>query len=177
MNDIDLTEATAEGGDWDFMGNGWNPIGSNNRYEDGVFSGIFDGGGHTIKGMRIEISNWPAFGYRTKAIYLGLFSRVSGEVRNLHLEGGKIETITVSSYDLYAGGIAGESTAVIDGCSASLYLNVDWKENIYVGGIVGSSSGAIWDCWNGGAIRVTASHDVYAGGIAGNGKREYHKML
>ena len=29
MNDIDLTSATAKGGDWDFEGRGWNPIGSN----------------------------------------------------------------------------------------------------------------------------------------------------
>ncbi|MBQ9544000.1 MAG: hypothetical protein IJV00_02600, partial [Clostridia bacterium] len=41
MNDIDLTDDTAEGGDYDFMGNGWNPIGSNNVYGDGEFSGIF----------------------------------------------------------------------------------------------------------------------------------------
>ena len=32
MNDIDLTAATAEGGDWDFDGRGWNPIGSKDIY-------------------------------------------------------------------------------------------------------------------------------------------------
>ena len=32
MNDIDLTEATAPGGLYDFNGCGWNPIGSNNTY-------------------------------------------------------------------------------------------------------------------------------------------------
>ena len=32
MNDIDLTEATALGGEYDFIGNGWNPIGSGDEY-------------------------------------------------------------------------------------------------------------------------------------------------
>ena len=32
MNDIDLSEATAEGGDWNYGGRGWNPIGSDNIY-------------------------------------------------------------------------------------------------------------------------------------------------
>ena len=59
MNDIDLTEATAQGGEWDFMGNGWNPIGSNDIYGNVTFSGTFDGNGHTIRGMRIDVTNIP----------------------------------------------------------------------------------------------------------------------
>lgn len=48
MNDIDMTEDTAVGGDWDFMGNGWEPIGSNGVYGNTAFTGTFDGGGHMI---------------------------------------------------------------------------------------------------------------------------------
>lgn len=43
MNDINLTEATAEGGEWDYEGRGWNPIGSNDIYGAEEFSGTFDG--------------------------------------------------------------------------------------------------------------------------------------
>ena len=57
MNDIDLTAATAKGGDYDYGGRGWNPIGSNDVYAGGEFSGIFDGNGHKITGMRIEYSS------------------------------------------------------------------------------------------------------------------------
>ena len=47
MNDIDLTEATAQGGDWD-SGKGWDPIGG----EENPFSGTFDGNGHSIIGLQ-----------------------------------------------------------------------------------------------------------------------------
>ena len=39
MNDIDLSEATAEGGEWDYSGNGWEPIGSNGIYGKTAFNG------------------------------------------------------------------------------------------------------------------------------------------
>ena len=56
MNDIDLTEATAPGGDYDYMGNGWDPIGSGGVYGgDTPFTGVFDGQGHKIVGMRIDL--------------------------------------------------------------------------------------------------------------------------
>ena len=44
MNDIDMTEDTKKGGDWD-SGMGWTPI------EE--FSGVLDGNGHKIIGMNI----------------------------------------------------------------------------------------------------------------------------
>lgn len=40
MKDIDMSEDTAEGGDWNLTGHGWTPI-------DG-FAGTFDGNGHRI---------------------------------------------------------------------------------------------------------------------------------
>ena len=60
MNDIDLSEATAEGGDWDYDGRGWNPIGSEDRYSNSAFSGVFDGNGCSITGLRINIKNYPS---------------------------------------------------------------------------------------------------------------------
>ena len=49
MNDIDLTEATAQGGDWD-SGKGWTPIGD----EDNPFIGSFDGNRNSIIGLRSQ---------------------------------------------------------------------------------------------------------------------------
>jgi hypothetical protein len=54
MNDIDLSEATAEGGDWNYGGRGWNPIGSEDIYSNSAFSGIFDGRGYTISGATFQ---------------------------------------------------------------------------------------------------------------------------
>ena len=43
--DIDLTEATAEGGTFYNDGSGWSPIGTNRNTP---FAGSYDGGGHRI---------------------------------------------------------------------------------------------------------------------------------
>ena len=61
MNDIDLTEATAQGGDWDFMGNGWNPIGSGDVYAGNAFEGHFAGNGHKISGKGKSTQNLRTF--------------------------------------------------------------------------------------------------------------------
>ena len=55
MNDLDLSEATSNGGDWDFMGNGWDPIGSGGVYVDTAFTGTFDGNGYCISGLNIKV--------------------------------------------------------------------------------------------------------------------------
>lgn len=93
MNDIDLTEATAKGGDWDYMGNGWNPIGSNDVYGAEAFTGTFDGDGHAIIGMRIEVTTWPAGA--GDEVFLGLFARIDGgTVKNLVLTDGNVSNPT-----------------------------------------------------------------------------------
>lgn len=66
MADIDLSEATAPGGELD-TGNGWNPI-------DG-FTGILDGNGHYIKGLTIYGD--------PKSRRVGLFGYAEGTIRNL----------------------------------------------------------------------------------------------
>ena len=79
MNDIDLTEATAPGGDYDYLGNGWNPIGGGSSYGATAFSGVFDGDGHKISGMRIDFKTVPN-GYGEG--YFGLFSKIIGTVKS-----------------------------------------------------------------------------------------------
>ena len=173
MNDIDLTQATAEGGDWDFMGNGWNPIGSNDVYGGETFTGIFDGDGHSIIGMRIEVNNWP--GGTGEYAYLGLFARVSGEIRDLHMESGTIEN-TDEYFNVYAGSIAGYSEAVITGCSNTGSISSSSSSGTtsysYSGGIAGYSSGAVSGCSNTGSISSFSSASdaysySYSGGIVG----------
>ena len=88
MNDIDLTAATAKGGDWDFMGNGWNPIGSKDVYSNDQFSGTFDGNGYKIIGMRIDVTALPSGAGST--IYVGLFANVSGTIKNLGVVDGSV---------------------------------------------------------------------------------------
>ena len=169
MNDIDLTSATAKGGDWDFEGRGWNPIGSDDIYAaDKTFSGTFDGNGHSITGMRIDTNGSRPQG--SKMINAGLFSNVSGEVKNLNLidstvsayssngtcvgilaarNSGKISNCTVSGNSTaespyggysYAGGMIGINTGIIQNCGSSVNVNVKGMTYSYAGGIAACSS-------------------------------------
>ncbi len=152
MNDIDLTEATALGGDWDFGGRGWNPIGSGDTYSRIAFSGIFDGNGYAIIGMRIETTS--SFGG-----HVGLFTSVTGEVCNLEMRDVNIIN-NYSSSDHYTGAVAAYNDGTITNCTVSGSV----KGKSYVGGIVGYNDGTITKCYN--TAAVTASSD-YCGGIAG----------
>lgn len=171
MNDIDLTEATAVGGDYDYSGNGWNPIGSEDIYGDsGEFTGIFDGNGYTIKGMRINITTLPSgTGYR---LYLGLFANNAGIIKNLKIIGSINST---KSYGYYAGGVAAYNSGTIIGCANEVSIAIkNTSSDTYVGGMTGYNAGSVEECYNNAAITAVAasgtSSNVYAGGISGYGK-------
>lgn len=172
MNDLDLTEATKKGGDWDFVGNGWNPIGSNDVYGGQTFSGIFDGNGHTISGLRIDAKNVPSGAQSNR--YIGLFADVSGTVKNLTLDGTIRSDFGGST--CFVGGIAGYSTGNIQNCvnNATVYgtpEDYSTSNKAYVGGIVGHSySGSIFRCVNNAEISGYAyASTVNIGGIVGSG--------
>lgn len=176
VNDIDFTAATAKGGDWDFMGNGWNPIGSEDVYGNSAFSGEFEGNGHRITGLRIDVTALPN---GTTDVYLGLFANVSGSVRNLIVEG-----IIRCSCDknTYVGSIAGISSGVIENCKNQAYLTAAatvGKTSGYVGGFAGAAveNATFVNCANLADIESNGSnfsdsHENgahYAGGILGKG--------
>ena len=114
-----------------------------------VFLGEFDGGGHTIRGLRLQGSH---------SVY-GLFSLVqSGAViKDLAVEGEVTPTGTQSA----VGGIAGENHGRIENCSFSGAVIAGSA----VGGIAGKNGagGTLADCSVTGAVRGT----TYTGGIAG----------
>ncbi len=165
VNDIDLTAATAEGGDWDYGGRGWNPIGSDNVYGDSAFSGIFDGNGYTIEGLRIylDTNNVPSgTGYST---YVGLFANVTGTVRNLHLTNVNVTNHCSynTNYHPHCSAIVAKvsETGTVENCSVSGGVT----SYCYCGGLVGYNSGNIKNCYN--EATVTSYSYSYAGGIAG----------
>ena len=179
MNDIDLTEATAEGGDWDYNGRGWNPIGGGSNYTNGAFSGKFDGNGHKIIGMRIELPSYST-GYPSGMgdIYAGLFAQISGSVYDLTIEGGDISIYgrNSTSYNIYAGAIAGSNNGTIKNIVSNMNsIHITSQNNsdadLYVGGIVGYNDyrGTI-TCSNN-ATTITVKNyrinDLYVGGICG----------
>ena len=155
MNDIDLTEATAEGGDWNYGGRGWNPIGSNDIYSNNAFSGTFDGNGHVVKGMNIDIKSSLPSG--TTNLHLGLFSNVTGTVKNLTVSGS---ILSEESSTAYIGGIAGycNTGAIIENCTNIVNIYCYSSSPIYAGGIVGFNNGSIYNCRNIGKIEISGQH-------------------
>lgn len=180
MNDIDLTKATAKGGDWDFYGCGWNPIGSKDVYDSEIFTGVFDGNGHSIIGLRIDVTAVPSG--TSETVYAGLFARVDGVVKNLTCTGSV--SFTATKKKIYIGGFAGNGEgALFKNCKS--FVNVYAKSSsssdeagnfIYAGGVVGGiSNSSIQMCTNrgkvetyiGGVPNTAYTSTAYASGIAG----------
>lgn len=193
MNDIDLTTATAPGGDYDFEGKGWKPIGIADSYTSGVsFSGKFLGQNHTISGMRIESDSL------TRA---GLFYEISGTVQDLNVQGyiktaspicaaggityslynGKIincnNYVKINTYGGIAGGIVSYNTqGQISKCANHANIEVIEQGSGYLtraAGIVGwSDGGSISYCYNANNIIVRSgcngsNSDQAAGIVSG----------
>ncbi len=175
MNDIDLSEDTAEGGDWDYNGRGWNPIGSDDKYSNKSFSGVFDGNNYSIIGMHINQTD-----YNAQYEYVGLFAYVTGTVKNLCLSGCNIvynrATAHTNVYQYsyqYIGGIAGYSDGIIQNCKTDNTMTINNKGSHWcsVGGIVGEmGSGQVKLCCNYSNIRFVSEGAIQgAAGIAGRG--------
>ncbi len=130
MNDIDMTEDTKEGGDWE-QGNGWEAI--------ETFSGVFDGNGYRIIGMHI-------FGEVEEGKRLGLFAETEqAKICNLGIKDCNID-ITCNSNKTnkgyYIGGIVGEALAgtTIQNCYVAGTMKVRGVSNICgVGGLIGKA--------------------------------------
>ena len=141
-SDINIT-LTA---DIDLTGKDWTPIGTdyNNSY-----TGTFDGGGHTIKGLTVT----------TNDQFVGLFGSLgkAGTVKNVVMEGVQITNNHGSGY---VGGVAGNSDGTIENCSVSGSVS----GTAYVGGVVGVQwFGSITGCSS--SATVKGMGDV--GGVAG----------
>ena len=132
----------------------WRPIG-----ETYAFSGVFDGDGHTIRGMYIN-TNVEDDLYPDR----GLFGELNGTVKNVDMEGAYVE---VSGKSSYTGIVAGAAfKAVIENCNVS--GNITGYDGEY-GGIVGNAGvSTVKDCVFSGKISaVKDKSDFKAGGIAG----------
>ena len=132
--------------DIDLTGKEWTPIGTgySNKY-----TGTFDGGGHTIKGLTVT----------TNDQFVGLFGSIgyAGTVKNVMMEDVQITSNRSSGF---AGGVAGYSDGTIENCSVSGSVS----GTVYVGGVVGAQlEGSITGCSSSATVKGT----VDVGGVAG----------
>ena len=110
--------------DIDLSGIDWTPIGIDYNH---LYTGTFNGGGHTITGLTVTGSNE----------YTGLFGRIGsgGKVMNVKLEGVQIESDNETSA---VGGVAGWSYGTLENCSVSGSV-IGRGKNSIVGGVVGDN--------------------------------------
>ena len=132
--------------DIDLTGKDWTPIGTSfsNKY-----TGTFDGGGHTIKGLTVT----------TNDQFVGLFGSIgyAGTVKNVMMEDVQITSNRSSGF---AGGVAGYSDGTIENCSVSGSVS----GTVYVGGVVGAQwEGSITGC----SSSATVKGMVHVGGVVG----------
>ena len=133
----------------DLNNKAWTPIGNS----DSVFAGTFDGNGHTISGLYINITGSYSTAKKAR-LYQGLFGCVEdGTVQNLIVTGsvtiGNEKSVNVS----YIGGIVGiNDGGKVQNCG--FYGTVSAKQNVSItpkdctkdnGGVVGKGKAA--KCW------------------------------
>ena len=140
-------------------GEGWAPIGTADNIG---FRGVFDGDGHVVSGLYINITG-------TATPYAGLFGYSEGIICNTGIVDSSLSISPASYYSyLYSGGIVGYNTGIVSGCyntgSVSATTNSSYS---YAGGIAGYSTGIVSGCYNTGSISATTNSSSYAGGIAG----------
>ena len=159
----------------------WKPIGTYDSY-DAVYTGTFDGQGHTISGLYF---NHP------DASYVGLFGYIgaNGKISNVgvmdsyfkfRMKGGGVcgkndkdgvlqncsNSSTVIGKNQYSrtGGVCGDNSGTVRDCKNTGSVS---GEN-FVGGVCGINLGTIKNCYNTGSVHGT---DIYVGGVCGNSYR------
>ena len=137
-----VLDANGEAKTGDFVQ--WTPIG-NDFFEDKVYSGTFDGQGHTISGLYVSGNGW----------YVGFVGQVSGTavVKNL----GIVDSYFSSSNNFLGsivGGVAKKSSVTI----ANVYSTSTVEGENYIGGLVGGD----------GLGSVTIVNSYFAGKTSAN---------
>ena len=144
--------------------NNFSPIGRGQFREkvNSPFSGVFDGKGHTVSGIRVNMTTG------LDAYHIGLFGKIQdGAVRNVIISNSTFKGIA------YIGGIAGYNAGgAIENCRVEsnvsfLPANTDGAD---CGGVVGfnSTPGTVLACLCAGTVSCNGKREVRAiGGIAG----------
>ena len=132
----------------DLTGKDWTPIGTSFRNS---YTGTFDGGGHTIKGLTVTKNDQ----------FVGLFGSLgeAGTVKNVVMEGIQITNNQINGGSI--GGVVGFSWGgTIENCSVSGSVS----GTVYVGGVVGAQwDGSITGC----SSSATVKGMVDVGGVVG----------
>jgi len=144
--------------DIDLTGKEWTPIGVNFAAEEI----IFDGGGHTIKGLKTTADNY----------YQGFFREITNStVRNLHFQQPEVSAnsdagVLAGRASPSAGGLIGYASNVeVSRCYVEGKVE---SEGGNIGGIIGCLwKGSVTDCIFGWQVSTTKVVPTRLGGIVG----------
>ena len=124
-------------------------------YISGTFTGIFEGNNYKINNIAVSESDV------TTGDIGGLFSVLSGQVRNLGME--DVDVNVRSNTTIHVGGLAG--SLLNGGSITNVYLEGVIDTNVTnTGGLVGHSDGSITTSYSQGYV----SGSGYTGGLVGN---------
>lgn len=161
------------------------------------FSGVLDGNGHTIYGLRRPLTadnTGTIQNLLAEAVFTAdctgmqgiLANENHGTITNCHVSGsirGRLPGVKMSQtlkQDPVVGGIAGRNYQGfrIEKCTSSVTMELTGAmADCRVGGIAGETNGTIDGCTFTGTIRVTqtngSAYNVYVGGIVGELLRDY----
>lgn len=181
MNDLDLSDALGEGGEYNFMdGNGWEPIGSDGKYSNIAFTGTFDGGFHSIKNLWIAIKKKPSL---MSECNIGLFANNKGTIQNLYLVDCNIGNDWILNIDnIQIGTLCAINSGTISNVLASgesdINITHTGNNSIRIGGLTGSNSGIIDSCgnlvqlnYNINSYVTSTERFAYIGGVAGSSSK------
>ena len=173
LNDISEYEKW----EMEFPENTWEAIGIS---DENSFNGTFSGGGNSVYGLYINLSD---------SNYAGLFGYCGSlsKIENLISEKSYIKNSCAESD--YTGGIAALTYGTIENCEnngkiyvESGYEHTDKNLSVSTGGIAGYSKGSIKNCRNKGEIFISETDKsfmtgFYTGGIIGNSSSEIQNCV
>ena len=150
----------------------WSPIGHYNGYTY-RYTGSFDGDGHTISGMKVNMTGpWTAENYT----YAGLFGFANCTVADLTIENSSVN-VDVSCAHCFVGGLCGNSEGgTFTNCNVDCNVNVKnsaSNNSTSAGVLFGIISGNVDNCVVTGNVKIysTESKDSSAGVFSGLQKR------
>ncbi|WP_405338996.1 MBG domain-containing protein [Fibrobacter sp.] len=122
--------------------------------EDNPFKGVFNGNGHSIRGIRIN---------KPDDEHQGLFGKLGGEAAVENVRLANVEITGGSN----TGGIAGENAGVVSGCTVdSIVIKSTMDYAVHLGGIAGYNAGSVSGCISSATI-TAGNYGDYFGGIVG----------
>ena len=153
----------------------WTSVGT----EDAPFTGTFDGQGHTITGMKVDVQ------VTNTHAYSGLFGYAKGAtIKNIGLIGSSVTAVSDGNelYGMYqpksksyAGSVAAyASSSAVTNCYSSGSVTSTSTFDALGSGIVGGAenSSTITNCYNTGSVtavsKATMNYTANSGGIAGH---------